>query len=284
MTGEAAAGAVRWRTSGGLEVARLTYEADWSAIAAWCGGTDEREARSRIVVPGPEGEVEAYEDAWIIKGPFGAIVVWECDLYADLCDPLDGLEPAAAQVSGPDAGEAPATAAESLLSVADDLISDAVAAVHQHPDPLSMGGWLECAEAWQREYAALPRQAGAGPADAQVPLWDWQQARNQGTPLPPVPGDAPEQQAAPPLPPGVYGRAELPGMRSHTGWRTDGMIGGQPCIVISNRAGVPVAEYILGPACRFVRLPVPATTAEAAVPLAIEAPWDDDDDPYDRGF
>lgn len=84
---------------------------------------------------------------------------------------------------------------------------------------------------------------------------------------------APEPEPAPPLPPGDYGRLELPGYRSHTGWWTPGVLAGQQVMVCTDREGNAVAEYIPGPASRFVRLPVPVTRP------ALGWSGDDDDEP-----
>jgi len=75
-----------------------------------------------------------------------------------------------------------------------------------------------------------------------------------------------EPQPASPLPPGIYGRVELPGFRKHTGWMTEGMLAGQAVMVISDRDGEVLAEYIPGPASRFVRLPVPVPSQPGEEP------------------
>lgn len=70
------------------------------------------------------------------------------------------------------------------------------------------------------------------------------------TPQPPA-----DQES--PLPEGIYGRIEIPGMRSDTGWITEGTRGGQTVLVVRDWNGCPLGEYILGPACRLVHLPTP---------------------------
>ena len=65
------------------------------------------------------------------------------------------------------------------------------------------------------------------------------------------------QPDEPPLPEGIYGRIEIPGMRSDTGWITEGTRGGQTVLVVADWNGCPLGEYILGPACRLVHLPTP---------------------------
>ncbi len=57
-----------------IEAIQLTDEADWHAIAAWCGGsvelardhTDEYE--SWICIPTLEGDMRASAGDWIIRG------------------------------------------------------------------------------------------------------------------------------------------------------------------------------------------------------------------------
>lgn len=115
--------------------------------------------------------------------------------------------------------------------------------------------WETAAEAWRVRYAALVTEH-AGKAE---------------------PAAEPEPEPAPPLPPGDYGRMELPGMRSHTGWWTEGYMAGQAVMVCRDREGSVVARYIPGPACRFVDLPVPAARTAAADRPALGWSGDDDD-------
>ncbi len=72
--------------------------------------------------------------------------------------------------------------------------------------------------------------------------------------LHPATTEAPEE---PPLPEGIYGRVEFPGMRGDTGWITEATRGGQCVLVVRDWDGLPLGEYILGPACRLVHLPTP---------------------------
>lgn len=96
------------------------------------------------------------------------------------------------------------------------------------------------------------------------------------------------EHAGPPLPEGIWGRVELPGMRSHTGWITEGTRGGQCVLVVRDWEDRPLGEYILGPACRHVHLPTPQKRPEPQERAAITPgdPWahDLDDDEDDIGY
>ena len=93
-------------------------------------------------------------------------------------------------------------------------------------------------------------------------------------------GSAEPPAEEPSLPEGIYGRVELPGMRSDTGWITEGMRGGQTVLVVRDWNGCPLGEYILGPACRLVHLPTPLKRPETQERAAITSGrgWDEDDD------
>ena len=89
----------------------------------------------------------------------------------------------------------------------------------------------------------------------------------------------PAPEPVPPLPPGEYGRVEMPGWRTHTGWITEETRFGQSCAVVRDRDGSLIAEVYVGPGCRVLPLPVPVTRA---APLAISGGWDfgaDEDGP-----
>jgi hypothetical protein len=98
-----------------------------------------------------------------------------------------------------------------------------------------------------------------------------------------------------PLPGGFYGRTELPGYRSNTGWITEETRFGVPIAVVRNWDGRIIAEMVPGPACRIVHLATPPRPLEPESPRAITAgpssdgdPWkavdqDDDSDGYDPG-
>ena len=161
---------------------------------------------------------------------------------------LGALQAGAAGISGPGAGETVSGSAMDLLESALALIDNAAGGLGIVTEP----EWHEAAGKWRDGYQALARGRQGGPL-SELPEWEQEMLLREHEKA---------SRPAPPLPPGIFGKVEFPGMRSHTGWRTDGMIGGQPCIMISDRAGVVLGEYILGPACRFVRLPVPATSAE----------------------
>jgi len=80
-----------------------------------------------------------------------------------------------------------------------------------------------------------------------------------------------------PLPPGRWGRVELPGYREDTGWLAEETRFGQVVIVVRDWNGAEVANAIIGPMCRVVYLPTPLRRPEprAALPAASEPDvWD----------
>ena len=98
--------------------------------------------------------------------------------------------------------------------------------------------------------------------------------------------DEPEAVAEPEpeLPPGRYGRIELPGYRNHTGWIAEETRFGQVAAVVRDWDGLVVAEVFPGPACRVQYLPTPLKRpAPAPEQLALTAgsQWGSDDDDYD---
>jgi hypothetical protein len=84
----------------------------------------------------------------------------------------------------------------------------------------------------------------------------------------------------PPLPPGFFGRVELPGRREYTGWITEGTSAGQAVRVVSDWDGRPLAEYQPGPNCLTVYLPTPLKRPEPqkAITYASHRFGDLDDD------
>ena len=96
-----------------------------------------------------------------------------------------------------------------------------------------------------------------------------------------LPDTAPKADE-PALPEGIYGRIEIPGMRSDTGWITEGTRGGQTVLVVRDWNGCPLGEYILGPACRLVHLPTPLKRPDPQERAAITAAGGSDDYLWDR--
>lgn len=84
-----------------------------------------------------------------------------------------------------------------------------------------------------------------------------------------------------PVPPGRYGRVEIPGYRENEGWISEETRFGLQVAVVRDRDGTETAAVGVGPLCRVVWLPVPAPQPE---PLALTAGegWDDDDYDYDE--
>lgn len=84
-----------------------------------------------------------------------------------------------------------------------------------------------------------------------------------------------------PRPDGFWGRAEIPGMRNHTGWITEETRFGTQLAVVRDWDGRVIAEMGIGPACRVLHLPTPLKRPEP--PKAITT-WDgerDDDEDLD---
>ena len=101
----------------------------------------------------------------------------------------------------------------------------------------------------------------------------------------PVPAAA----QAPPLPPGRWGRVELPGYRQHTGWITEETRFGVQMAIVRNFDGIEEAAVAVGPGSRVVFLPTPLRRPDAelaALPAAdgYEGYYpeaDEDDEPAD---
>lgn len=77
-----------------------------------------------------------------------------------------------------------------------------------------------------------------------------------------------------PVPPGRYGRVEIPGYRENEGWISEETRFGQQVAVVRDREGCETAAIGIGPLCRVVWLPVPGLHPE---PLAITSGGDDED-------
>jgi hypothetical protein len=92
----------------------------------------------------------------------------------------------------------------------------------------------------------------------------------------------------PPLPPGQFGRIELPGYRNHTGWITEETRFGVQLAVIRDWDGHEVAAVAVGPLCQVVYLPTPLRRPDpgplAALPAGhYEGYYGDEGDGGPRG-
>jgi len=95
-----------------------------------------------------------------------------------------------------------------------------------------------------------------------------------------APPEIPAQEPAP-LPPGRYGRVEIPGYRENEGWISEETRFGLQVAVVRDREGTETAAVGIGPLCRVVWLPVPEADPEPVLALpAGGSPWagQDDDD------
>jgi hypothetical protein len=80
-----------------------------------------------------------------------------------------------------------------------------------------------------------------------------------------------------PLPDGFFGRVELPGYRSHTGFITEETRFGAQVAVVRDWNGALVAEVCIGPMCQVVHLPAPLRRPEPAA-LTAGSGYDDEVD------
>lgn len=83
-----------------VEAVQLTDDADWAAIAAWCGGklrrfewADSGEYGTTLRIPGtphPPGFVVACEDDWVVKtlDDLDMVLVWQPAEFAVRYSPL----------------------------------------------------------------------------------------------------------------------------------------------------------------------------------------------------
>jgi len=96
-----------------------------------------------------------------------------------------------------------------------------------------------------------------------------------------------KDQAAGPLPPGRFGRVEIPGYRENEGWISEETRFGLQVAVVRDREGCETAAIGIGPLCRVVWLPVPSPRPEPRLALPPGDPdvaWageDDDEDDED---
>jgi hypothetical protein len=76
-----------------IDAVQLTDDADWQAIAKWCGGTlhSERdpsdEYDSWLTISTLEGKMHAYEGDWIIRGVNGEFYPCKPDIFTKTYEP-----------------------------------------------------------------------------------------------------------------------------------------------------------------------------------------------------
>jgi len=164
---------------------------------------------------------------------------------------------AAALAACREANPVPSEPVMELLESAWKLVCDITSSAMPVPP-----GWVEKAGTWQARYWDLVREYAASKAGRQA-----------------AEADEPAPEPVPSLPPGDYGRIEIPGFRNHVGWWTEGLMAGQPVMVCSDRDGKVLARYIPGPGFRFVDLEVPSATVRQEDRPALGWSGDRDDDP-----
>jgi hypothetical protein len=82
-----------------------------------------------------------------------------------------------------------------------------------------------------------------------------------------IPAPEPASHAESLLPPGEFGRVELPGFVHYIGWVTDGTRAGCPVVVISDWDGRKVAEVVPQAMRQFIALPTPLKRPEPQTAL-----------------
>lgn len=92
-----------------------------------------------------------------------------------------------------------------------------------------------------------------------------------------------------PLPPGRWGRIELPGRRDHTGWCNEELRYGCQMLIVRDWDGGELAAVAMGPACQVVYLPTPLHRPEPArqqraLPAGDSYVWYGDDTDPDAEF
>jgi hypothetical protein len=112
-----------------IEARQLADDADWPAIAAWCGATPHAHAlgdlKDQLAIPTLEGVIWASVGDWIIRGIKGEFYPCRADIFAATYEPADDAP----------AGPAPATDRAGLrdLIAVDDALREQPAVVAQ-PD------------------------------------------------------------------------------------------------------------------------------------------------------
>lgn len=69
--------------------------------------------------------------------------------------------------------------------------------------------------------------------------------------------DEPVDAEIVPMPPGRWGRVELPGRRDHTGWCNEELRYGCQMLIVHDWDGGEIAAVAIGPACQVLYLPTP---------------------------
>jgi hypothetical protein len=76
-----------------IEARELTDDADWDALAAWCGATPHAhtlgDTKDQIAIPTLEGVIWASVGDWIIRGVKGEFYPCKPDIFAETYEPAE---------------------------------------------------------------------------------------------------------------------------------------------------------------------------------------------------
>ncbi|MBX6749999.1 MAG: hypothetical protein IRY85_10090 [Micromonosporaceae bacterium] len=82
-----------------IEAAQLTEDADWEAVAAWCGGrlanveqADSGEYETTLVISTLEGDMTACVGDWVIRGVKGEFYPCRDDIFRATYEPVTAQE------------------------------------------------------------------------------------------------------------------------------------------------------------------------------------------------
>lgn len=75
-----------------IEAIQLTHDADWNAIAYWCGATPHRHERGdlkdQLAIPTLEGVIWASVGDWIVQGVKGEFYPVKPHIFAETYEPV----------------------------------------------------------------------------------------------------------------------------------------------------------------------------------------------------
>jgi DNA-binding XRE family transcriptional regulator len=149
-------GVTYWRPRQPVEAVRLTGEADWDAVAAWCGGEVRRAGDGTgadwVLVPCSGVSRVAHEGDWVVRAG-DAFTVMGDGAFAAFAASHEPVPPAA----GP---AVPAGPVMDLLEAAWRLIGAASSRMSD-PDDRTAAGWREDAARWRDRYEAAARSHAA---------------------------------------------------------------------------------------------------------------------------